>query len=93
MPPTVDTKNIATVYNTAANQLLETGTGTSNNGRCQIDFSWTTSYRSVVDFAYEVSVNSPETRWVNKSGMANIQRSQWSLWTCHKRNDGHECIR
>jgi hypothetical protein len=70
MPPSVDTKSIAIVYNTAANQLVESGTGTNNNGLCQMNFSWTTNYRSVVDFVYEVSVNSPETRWVSQSGMA-----------------------
>ena len=70
MPPFVDTKNIAISYNTATNQLLETGTGTTNNGRCQTNFSWVTDYRSLADFLYEVSVSSPQTRWTTQSGMA-----------------------
>jgi hypothetical protein len=67
---TVDTQNITTSYNTATNQLSETGTGMTNNGICQRSGSWSTNYGSVADFVDEVSVIPPKTRWASQSGMA-----------------------
>jgi beta-lactamase class A len=53
---TVDTQNITISYNTATNQLSETGTGMSNNGICRASGSWSTNYGSLADFVDEVSV-------------------------------------
>ena len=66
---TVDTQNITISYNTATNQLSETGTGMSNNGICRGSVSWSTNYGSVADFVDEVSVIPPKTRWASQSGM------------------------
>lgn len=68
--PIVDSQNITISYNPATNQLSETGTGTSNNGRCWWSFSWSTNYGSVADFVDEVSVIPPKTAWASQSGMA-----------------------
>ena len=64
------TQNILASYDTATNQLSETGTVTSNNGMCQGNVSWSTNYGSVADFVDEVSVIPPKTRWASQSGMA-----------------------
>jgi len=58
---TVGTHNITASYNTATNQLSETGTAMSNNGMCRSSVSWLTSYGSVADFVDEVSVIPPLT--------------------------------
>jgi len=68
--PNVDTENITSFYNTATNQLSETGTGMSSNGRCQRSVSWSTNYGSVADFVDDVSVIPPRTRWASQSGTA-----------------------
>jgi hypothetical protein len=68
--PSVATQDTTTSYNTATNQLLETGTGMSNNGICRRSVSWSTNYGSVADFVDEVSVIPPKTRWASQSGMA-----------------------
>lgn len=64
---TVSTQEITASYNTASNQLSETGTGTSNNGMCRSRVRWLTSYGSVADFVDEVSVIPPKTRWASQS--------------------------
>jgi hypothetical protein len=67
---TVTTQNITISYNTATNQLSETGTGMFNNGMCHANRSWSTNYGSVADFVDEVSVIPPKRRWASQSGMA-----------------------
>ncbi len=68
--PSVATQSITASYNTATNQLSETGTGMSNNGMCRRNVTWLTSYGSVADFVDEVSVIPPKTRWASQSGTA-----------------------
>ena len=69
---TVGTHNITASYNTATNQLSETGTAMSNNGMCRSSVSWLTSYGSVADFVDEVSVIPPITRWMSQSGVGTL---------------------
>ena len=68
MTPSVSTQDITASYNTASNQLSETGTSMSSNGMCRSNFSWLTSYGSVADLVDEVSVIPPKTRWAIQSG-------------------------
>ena len=67
MSPSVATQDITASYNTASNELADTGTGTYGNGVCRSSFSSSTSYGSLADFVDEVSVIPPKTRWVGQS--------------------------